>query len=216
MSTNPINVIPCRGADALATETIKRLLGPNVAISGGSTFAGLFPKWAKAADLSSVSFFPADERRVPIDHADSNWGQARRLLFDPLGRPGDIENFSVSAPDYEKLLGKKIGVPIVFDTVFLGMGDDGHTVSLFPGTAALEDVESQVLHTSSPKPPTDRITLGLRTLWASRSLVAVITGENKRPMVQRLLQGDRTLPITLALYGHRAPILILEESANPT
>ena len=210
-----MKTIRCRGADALARETVKLVRGPNVAISGGSTFTNLFPTWAGRAALEQIAFFPADERIVPIDHPASNWGQAGRLLLEPLGRLSDIENFASSAEHYRALLFKKIGNPVVFDTVFLGMGDDGHTVSLFPASAELDDHEAQVLETVSPKPPRRRVTLGLATLWAAKSLVAVVTGENKRQLVRRLLSNDPTLPITVALGRHPSPILVLESSADP-
>lgn len=210
-----IRTLSCPDVDALALASAVRIAGPHVAISGGGTYAQLFPRWIGRSELCGVSFFPADERLVPIDDPASNWGQARRLLFDPLGRSSDLDHFARSAEQYGRLLRAKLGDPVRFDSVFLGVGEDGHTASLFPGGAELADERSPVLETLSPQPPARRVTLGLATLWAARSLIAVASGAAKRSVVQRLLDGDRSLPITLALAGHPAPLLILERSADP-
>ena len=210
-----LTLVRCPDLDTLGTESRRWVRGPHVAISGGQTFAALFPRWVRGGPFEDVTFFPVDERLVPMDHPASNWGVARRLLFEPLGRIRDITNFAVSAPDYGSLLRRKLGEPAVFDSALLGVGEDGHTASLFPGTPELEDREAPVLQTLSPKPPAARITLGLSVLWRSRVLVSVVAGTGKAKVVRRLLAGDRTLPITLALQGHPRPVLLLERSADP-
>ncbi len=207
--------IRCANFAEVAEATLQQMGGPHVAVSGGSTFAQLFPAWAAAGQLDAVSFYPVDERVAPVAKKDSNWEQARQLLFVPLGRTHDLAHEATSGPAYEALLRRRLGDDLRFDTVFLGMGTDGHTASLFPGTPACEDEEAFVLETRSPRPPHSRVTLGLRVLWAARSLVAVVTGEAKKPMVERLLAGDPALPITRALRGHPAPVLILDRAADP-
>ena len=184
-----------------------------MAISGGSTFAHLFPRWVERGGLGGISFFPVDERMVPIDDPLSNWGNAKEQLFDPLGRTADVQHFATSVQSYQALLTERIGSPAIFDTIFLGMGDDGHTASLFAGSSALKDTTSKVLQTESPKAPHPRITLGLATLWQARSLIAVASGKRKGLLLRRLLADDRSLPITLALAGHPSPILLLDNEA---
>lgn len=208
-----LTVVRCAGREGWARETRASLQGPRVAISGGSTYAGLFPEWVAAGIPADVEFFPVDERAVPIDDPASNWGQARRLLFQPLGRTP--ENFAASASAYHDLLLSNFGAAPVFDSIFLGVGEDGHTASLFPAGPELADQDSIVVETCSPSPPQQRISLGLATLWRARSLIAAVSGETKRTIVERLLQGDTSLPITLALSGHPCPVLILEHSADP-
>jgi 6-phosphogluconolactonase len=98
----------------------------------------------------------------------------------------------------------------VFDTIFLGVGDDGHTASLFPGSPALSDTTSLVLHTRSPKPPHDRITLGLRPLLCARHLVVIVAGQTKAPIMERIRRGDDSLPIVTVLAGRHESELYFE------
>ncbi|MBM4125235.1 MAG: 6-phosphogluconolactonase, partial [Nitrospira sp.] len=138
-----------------------------VALSGGSTPRALHGILAGAAfseqlDWRRVSFFFGDERCVPPDHPESNFAMAEETLFRPLKiAPGQIHRMRGEAdPDeaaraYEMAVCEQFGVqPPVwpsFDLVLLGLGEDGHTASLFPGTSALEERTRMVVPTQSPK-----------------------------------------------------------------
>lgn len=199
--------------ESIAQKSIGLIKGPVVAVSGGSTYKELFHYWSREERLKSIDFYPVDERQVPIEDHQSNWGVALGALFGPLGIGSQSSHFAQTGIKYKQMLNQRFPGGIFFDQVFLGMGDDGHTASLFPGGPELDDEVSQVLETVSPKPPFPRITLGLRALWAADTLIAIATGAAKRPMVKRLLEGDTSLPITRALSGHPNPILILDEAA---
>lgn len=194
----------------LGARTAALLTGGSVALSGGDTYARLLPHWVGEEAVRKCSFFPADERRVPFTDLGSNWRMVYEKLLLPAGLEDQKEHFAESGPQYEALLERKLGPAWRFDLVFLGMGDDGHTASLFPGGAHLKDRTGKVLETEAPKAPHPRITLGLRALWEARQIVAVFTNPKKAPVLQRVLDGDESLPMTMALSGHPAPSLLLD------
>jgi len=119
-----------------------------------------------------------------------------------------------AATGYERLLRSIFHGPMPqFDLVFLGVGADGHTASLFPGGQYLNDNQSWVLQTSSPAPPKDRITLGMGAICAARQVVIIVTGEEKRPVVQRMLTGDEVMPIVKVLRHPVKKLLFLDQGA---
>ncbi len=169
-----------------------------VAISGGSLpkllAAGLLR--IPGVDYSSWHVFFADERVVPLDHADSNYKACNEVLFGPAGLGASKlprENIYTVDPSlsaekaaaaYSKHLQAVFGVPPSgvpqFDLVLLGMGPDGHTASLFPGHPLLEVSDCWVAHIEdSPKLPPKRITLTLPVLNAARQVFFVCTGAGK-------------------------------------
>lgn len=163
------------------------------ALSGGSTpipihraLAGLDVPWER------VDFFFADERFVPPDSPDSNYRMARETLLQPVGAkdsqvfrmPGERTDYEAAARDYEAKL------PAALDVVLLGMGEDGHTASLFPGNPALEEKTRRVLSVVGPKPPPHRMTLTLPALLSARAVLGVTTGAGKRDAVRRVFAGE--------------------------
>jgi 6-phosphogluconolactonase/glucosamine-6-phosphate isomerase/deaminase len=97
---------------------------------------------------------------------------------------GERRDREAAAQDYERLL------PPVLDVVVLGMGEDGHTASLFPGHAALEERERRVLALVGPKPPPWRMTLTLPVLRSARRVLGLVSGAGKRDMMRRVLAGE--------------------------
>jgi len=140
-----------------------------------------------------IEVFFGDERAVPPEHADSNYGMAREALLArvPL-RPerihrmeGEREDLDAAARDYAAQL------PARLDLVLLGLGPDGHTASLFPGSPALAERERTVMATPpAPLPPhVRRITLTLPAIGKARHVVFAVTGEDKADVVARVLEG---------------------------
>jgi 6-phosphogluconolactonase len=163
------------------------------ALSGGKTtgpiyrtLAGMKLPWER------VDFYFADERCVPPDHPDSNYLLAEETLLRPLGvKPGQVrrmegerEDRDAAARDYEALL------PPVLDVVLLGMGEDGHTASLFPEASSLEERERRALAIVGPKPPPWRLTLTLPVLRGARQVLFVVAGAGKREAVRRVMAGE--------------------------
>jgi 6-phosphogluconolactonase len=188
---------------ARAIERADRSSGSaRLAISGGSAAAALGPARHDLAPgvWKRIRLVWADERCVPFDHPDSNRGSAYRAgLNDPADPPAiDLALFlDDETPDAARArvtgaLRRDFAGGI--DVALLGMGEDGHIASLFPGHAALEDQALVAVVTSSPKPPPLRVTLTLAALGTARATVLLVTGGAKRDAVERLARGDARLP----------------------
>jgi 6-phosphogluconolactonase len=185
----------------------------SLALSGGNTTGPVYRELARQqVPWEQVDFYFADERCVPPDHPESNYLLAEQTLFKPLGIPprqvhrmeGERADREQAARDYEARL------PPALDVVVLGMGEDGHTASLFPGASALEEQERRVLAVVGPKPPPWRLTLTLPVLRAAREVLGVVAGEGKREAVRRLLAGE---DVPAARVEHAQ--WIMDEAARP-
>jgi 6-phosphogluconolactonase len=181
----------------------------SIALAGGSTPRATYEALARRADTAvweGVDVFWSDERAVPPSDAASNVGMARAALLDPLG----VDESRVHAPQtglvpadaalrYEHEIRARLGgTTPAFDLVLLGMGDDGHTASLFPGGPELAAPPSRlVVASTAPFDPPERITFTLPLINAARRVLFLVTGQAKRPTLRRVLDGDTTLPAAL-------------------
>jgi len=197
----------CGLANACITETGRFLL----VLSGGSTPARTYHKLVTSShhhklDWSKAQIFWGDERCVPPDHPQSNYRMAREALLDaiaPLSEnihriAGEVEPES-GAREYERLLHAHFpGQPWPrFDLVLLGLGDDGHTASLFPGTDILGQLERWVAPVFVPHSKSWRISLTLPTINAAANAAFLVADAAKAGVVARILQSngeDRGLP----------------------
>ena len=181
-----------------AQKTISYLIKRRVALAGGATYAALFPHWvALRPDVSKTSFYPADERMVPFDDHRSNWGSIYQTFLSPLGKRADKSHHAVSVDQYYQLLSADFNhKPIVFDTIFLAPGLDGHVASLFAGGSYWSYTNQPVVETCSPLPPIRRISLSPEVIAAAGEVVIVVLDEKKRSVVDRLRAGDDSLPVT--------------------
>ncbi|MBD3346379.1 MAG: hypothetical protein GF401_15105 [Chitinivibrionales bacterium] len=200
--------------DELASASCGYLEQGTCGLSGGNTFTRLFPHWLRQpADYRNTAFFPVDERMVPFDDPQSNWGTAYRNFLAPAGRESDKEHFPKSGEHYREILKNHFHTNFpVFDTLFLGVGDDGHTASLFPRGDYLDDTHSVVLETQSPKPPAGRITLAPRVITDAAIVITIITGPNKKPVTRRIIQKDTALPIIALLSRRKESLLFVQRS----
>jgi 6-phosphogluconolactonase len=221
-----LQVVGAESLDEVGLETARMIesLSPDatVAVSGGTTYRKVLNVWQKNLGPFHVKLFPVDERMVPFDSPQSNWGMIHELLFDPLYWPESKRCFvqkmsERAAYDYEKLLGLTFNQPVPeFDLIFLGVGGDGHTASLFPGTPQLDDYESWVLRTESPNPPKKRITLGMGVICRAQQVVIIVMGEGKRRVVEAMRKGNQALPIVRVLECSVKKLLFLDRDAAST
>jgi 6-phosphogluconolactonase len=201
---------------AAARNAIRRRGRCLLALSGGSTPRLVYPLLASrpridSVDWSRVEFFWGDERAVPPDHPDSNFGLARTLLLDHLTavRPASVHRMPADVPDpdaaaarYEAELGRASGVrPGTsdrprFDLIWLGMGPDGHTASLFPGARTLAEPRRWVLPATAPKASAvaGRMTFTLPLINAARAVMFVVAGADKAEALRSVRSGARDLP----------------------
>jgi 6-phosphogluconolactonase len=180
-------------------------------LSGGSTPKLLYRLLAQAPlrDLmpwDRVHLFFGDERFVPRDHPDSNYRMADQAMIAHVPIPPEnVHGMPVdgtpeeAAHRYEHLLQSCYGADEfdpdrpLFDVTLLGLGEDGHTASLFPGTAVLHETQAWVGAVIGAKPE-PRLTLTYPALASSRAVAFLIAGAAKQPMLRRLQEGDPALP----------------------
>lgn len=170
-----------------------------VALSGGSTPKAIYKKLAdtkkNALDWSKVLLFWSDERAVPPNHSDSNYKMAMESGFSRLPIPkdhifrlkgeGDVE---LNAKEYEKLILTKIPSK-KFDLMMLGMGDDGHTASLFPKTHGLHAENRLVIANFIPEKDIWRLTVTFECINQSDKIHVYVLGEDKAYMAKTVFSG---------------------------
>jgi 6-phosphogluconolactonase len=187
---------------ALAAELLGRAISEavtergvaRVALSGGSTPSDTYQRLAAMAlPFDHVEWYWVDERGVPPDHARSNYGAAARDLALADGEHGTAfrmegeRDLAEAARAYDVLLRKRFGVAAAasFDALTLGIGDDGHTASLFPGIGAVAIDDRLVAHI--PEQPAKkleaRITLTAPVIFEARLVVMLARGASKRPVI---------------------------------
>lgn len=178
------------------------------ALSGGRTPAGFYAVLARQPGLpwSRTDLFMVDERLVPAGSPESNARLIGQSLLAGLAAPPAATHFvrtelsdaAAAAADYEGELLRvfsSFGVADpVFDLVLLGIGPDGHTASLFPGSAALEERSRLVAGVPAEGARLPRVTLTLPLINAARRVAFLVTGPEKSPALRRVLSGDRRLP----------------------
>ena len=179
-----------------------------IALSGGNTPAPVYARIAVEAHnfpWQSVRFTFGDERCVPPDDPQSNFRMARENLFVPAAVPeksimrmrGEIDP-QIAAQEYEDQLNtiaQRRGELIYqHDLILLGLGDDGHTASLFPGTAALEETTRLVVSNFVPKLNAWRLTFTFPLINHARHILFLVGASKSSQLIEHVLAGDRQFP----------------------
>lgn len=176
-------------AQAIATRGVF-----HVALAGGETPRRCYQKLRDLAiDWKHVHIYFGDERCLPCGDASRNDSLVRETLLEHvIIPPANVHAIPVelgareAAASYASLLGNV--VPL--DLMLLGMGEDGHTASLFPDNPAIESEAAVVPVFDAPKPPAERVSLGINTLNAARQKIFLVAGSGKRAALERILQGN--------------------------
>ncbi|GAB4555328.1 MAG: 6-phosphogluconolactonase [Anaerolineae bacterium] len=173
----------------------------HLAISGGSTPIPLFgllalPEWQARTDWSKIHVYWADERCVPPQSKESNYFMANHALLSPIGLPeGNVHRIKGeldpqrAADEYNALIAST-----TLDMIMLGMGDDGHTASLFPQTTALTETERHVVANFVPQLNRWRVTLTLKAINAASEVLFMVAGASKQPVLAQVLSGEGDYP----------------------
>jgi 6-phosphogluconolactonase len=179
-----------------------------IALSGGNTPRPVnaeFVRIARGLAWEKVHFTFGDERCVPSDNPESNFRMANESLFVPAGVPeqsiarmrGEIDP-KLAAQEYQdhlNLLATQCGEQIYrHDLILLGLGDDGHTASLFPGTAALKEKVQKVVANFVPKLNAWRLTFTFPLINQARHICFLVNANKQEKLIERVLRGDRRLP----------------------
>lgn len=181
-----------------------------IALSGGSTPKPVYAELARiACDVpwDKVRFTFSDERCVPPDDAESNFRMASETLFQPAKVPdssvvrmrGELkpELAAQELQDQLDLFAKNSGEEIYrHDLILLGLGPDGHTASLFPGTAALEEKERRVVANFVPKLNAWRLSYTFPLINHGRHICFLVDVNKGERLIERVLRGDLALPAT--------------------
>lgn len=204
LATGAANFIAACAQEAIATRG--RF---DVALSGGSTPLSAYARLAApplrdTVDWQSVHLFWSDERCVPPDDAQSNYAAAKAALLDHVAIPeANIHRMRSELPpaqaaeDYRQQLAEHFHTPAfpVFDLILLGLGTDGHTASLFPGSAALRTGEVPVTENYVSSLESWRLTFTLPLINSARKVAFLVSGAGKAAMVSEVLTpGGRPLP----------------------
>ncbi len=193
-----------------------------IALSGGNTPRSVYTEMTKRnLPWQKFLFTFGDERCVPPENDESNFRMANEALFRPASVPdssilrmrGEIEPV-LAAKEYEAQLDvlavKRGEIIYEHDLILLGLGDDGHTASLFPGTGALSETERRVIAHSVPKFNSWRLTFTFPLIFAART-VCFLIGANKDPkLIERIFSGDSALPAARVDQNAKSVTWIIE------
>jgi len=202
-----------------------------IALSGGNTPRAAYALLArdKSVDWGQVEVFWVDERAVPPTDDRSNFRHAEEQLIGPARipaahihrMPGEASDLAAAARAYEDILRARVpaderGIPS-FDVVVLGVGDDGHTASLFPGEPTVDVTDRLVVHVPAKGAREARITLTAPVIQAARSIVVLAVGKEKNGPLERVWEivGDVSdTPARITRGAHGAITWIIDRAAG--
>ena len=181
-----------------------------IVLAGGSTPQRAYRLLSQSdSQWKHWEVYFGDERCLPVEDPERNSLMAARSLTDQVGIPFDQVHpipAELGPEEAARLYTQDVEQALPFDLVLLGMGEDGHTASLFPGH---EHPQDQLVHSvhDAPKPPADRVSLSAIALGNTRQLLFLITGSNKQDTVQHWHQGKK-LPISTIQSPDETQVLI--------
>jgi len=206
-----------------------------VALAGGFTPKSLYsllaedPSFRAQIPWDKIHFFFGDERHVPPDHPDSNFRMVNEALFSKaLVKPDQITRIKAEFPDADKAALEyqhalrayfklQDGDLPRFDLVLLGMGEDGHTASLFPGTKALHASDRFVVRNWVGKLYTERITLTAAAINQANRIIFLVTRADKAPALKAVLEGPyepEQLPAQLIQPSNGSLLWLIDQAAG--
>jgi 6-phosphogluconolactonase len=198
--------------DALAAAVAERVEGAliravdergrfHLVVPGGSSPRKLFLELReRRLPWPYIHLYLTDERCLPAGHAQRNDHMMDELLLPYVALPSaNLHRIPAElGPEAgARRFAQLLGDAPPFDLVILGLGEDGHTASLFPGSLCLDDESPAVAVFDAPKPPSQRVSMGLRRILSARERIVMAVGAGKRPVLQRIREGEE-FPVTRA------------------
>jgi 6-phosphogluconolactonase len=197
----------------------------SVALSGGKTPAAFFQKLAKKNKLpwNKTHVFMVDERFVPYHDENNNYRMINEILLRHANIPAKnihpisttVESPQASAMKYERELNSFFSTRPGLDLVLLGIGDDGHTASLFPGTPSLKEKK----HLAIAAPPSGtilsyRITITFPVINNAKNILFMVAGDNKAPVIREVIEEEKSrLPAAKVRPLKCSPVFLLDKAA---
>ncbi len=213
--------LPALGASEIAgalAESCRARGKATLCLAGGTTPRATYELLAANPSVSwpEVFVYFGDERAVPPESTDSNYRMAREALFERVALPAsNIQRIPAEQPDQAAAArAYDLVLPAALDVLVLGIGEDGHTASLFPGSAAVNETTRRVLPVIGPKPPPQRITITPPVLAAARFVLVLATGRGKAEAVARALEGELDVAACPAQLVRDAVWLMDHEAAS--
>jgi 6-phosphogluconolactonase len=218
-----VELIVVDDEDTLAARVAERLAraaraGESVVLTGGSTPELAYREAAQLErDWSKVELWWGDERCVPPDHEDSNYGMAKRSLLDGIERqPRAVHRIKGEVGKErgaEEYAAEVAGATL--DLLLLGMGPDGHIASLYPNAPTLRQEEAALPAVAELEPFVDRVTLSLPKLRGAREILFLIAGESKADAVARAFAAEPSpdTPASLVRATDGKTVAILDRAA---
>ena len=197
----------------------------SVALSGGRTPAALFEKLSRKKSLpwNKTFVFMVDERFVPYQDENNNYRMINELLLRHVDVPAKNihpilttgETPRVSAEKYEKDLERFLRSGACFDLILLGIGDDGHTASLFPGMPSLKEKKHLAIEVPSSGPiDAERITLTFPMINNAENIMFIATGSNKSEIIRGVIENENCrLPAAMVRPRQGNILFLLDEAA---
>lgn len=205
-----------------SSEAVAQKRSFTVALSGGSTPRAIYELLANQFQIPwpRIHFYWSDERHVPPDHPDSNYRMANEAMLSRVQISSDnvhrvfSENPAADAArDYEGTIVKQIGAHPRLDLILLGVGTDGHTASIFPGSEVLKETERLVAAPWVEKLNAYRITMTLPLLNNGASVVFLVSGAEKAQIVKEVLEGPEKYPAQAVKPNNGELIWMLDQDA---
>ncbi|MEP7383115.1 MAG: 6-phosphogluconolactonase [Gemmatimonadota bacterium] len=211
----------------LGRDAIARRQRFALAVPGGSVASRLLTALTPhTVAWGQTDLYWCDERVVPEDHPDSNSGTARTGWLQPLAGSGVRIHPMVTAVEppgriadrYAEQLAATLGTPPVLDLLVVGVGEDGHVGSLFPGLPGLAEAARWVIGVEqAPKLPRQRVSMTLPVVTGARCLVVAAFGASKRDVMRCAIEEPTcVLPVALALRGAARAVVLLDDAAAST
>ncbi len=207
----------CQQVLNAATSAVSERGKFKLVLAGGGTPEKVYRLLAEAnADWAHWHIYYGDERCLPADHQDRNSLMATRVFLDKVAIPAN-QIFTIPAELGPEQAAESYRLTVaeagVFDMVLLGMGEDGHTASLFPGHQHRQDELAHAVY-NSPKPPPERVSMSAKALSNTRELIFLITGANKREAVG-LWRSGQDLPVAGIIPENPVDIYIDSDAYKP-
>jgi 6-phosphogluconolactonase len=213
----------------ISETAIREKGGFTVALSGGRTPVSLYQTLAEKSMLpwDKTHIFIVDERFVPFEHEDSNYRMIYNTLLKHIKIPSKNIHPVITEDNSPALSAEKYEKDIIsffkisnnelprFDLILLGLGDDGHTASLFPGTPALKEKAHLSAAVKLPdKSKKDRITLTFPVINNANNIIFTATGDKKANIIRKIIDEDSSLPASMVRPEKGKLIFLLDEGAG--